>query len=125
MLTTEVVKGLINGKVYKRKGDVLCGQDNFIEIKMDYHIWKRQTVEMKWYTASFTINDLRADWEEVTEWEEITWQEAVECDEKNIPLQWFSDIDSEWVDKQQQFESCCLGFIRDHKWRKKVEEKDE
>lgn len=123
MLTTEVVKGLIAGKVYRRKGDVLCGRDNFVEIKMDCHIWRRQKVEMSWCTASFTINDLRADWEEVTEWQEIDWKEAVECDEENIPLQFLSNIDSEWIDKEKPFENCSFSFVRDHKWRKKVEVK--
>lgn len=123
MLTTEVVKGLLAGKVYRRKGDVLFGQDNFVEIKMDCLIRRRIKAEMKWCTASFNIDDLLADWEEVTEWQEITWQEAVECDEKNVPLQFLSDIGLGWVDKENPFESCSFSFVRHHKWRKKVEVK--
>lgn len=123
MLTTEVVKGLLAGKVYRRKGDVFCGRDNFVEIKMDCHIWRRQKVEMNWCTASFTIYDLLADWEEVTEWQEIDWKEAVECEDEDIPLQFYGLTALDWIDKTKAFEDFSFSFVRKHKWRKKVEVK--
>lgn len=122
MLTTEVVKGLLAGKVYRRKGDTLFGRENFVEIKIDPHIWKRQTVETTWRMATFAINDLRADWEEVIEWQEIDWKEAVDCHNEGIPLQRYRL--GEWIDAESELNLETLGFVCNSKWRKKVEVKD-
>ena len=119
MLTTEVVKGLIAGKVYRCTDDALCGRDNFVEIKMDCLIKRRQKVNMIWCAASLTIDDLCADWEEIIEWQEIDWKEAVDCHNEGIPLQRYRL--GEWVDAESELNLETLGFICNSKWRKKVE----
>lgn len=122
MLTTEVVKGLIAGKVYRRTVPTPFNTWEEIIIKA-HRFFTRNDSEKEWVFSTFMPSHLEAHWEEVTEWQEIDWKEAVECDEENIPLQFLSSIDSEWIDKEKPFENCSFSFVRDHKWRKKVEVK--
>ena len=121
MLTTEVVKGLLAGKIYQRKGII---DGNWIKMKLkNCELFTSNNFLLEeWEHFSLSWHELIKDWEEVIiEWQEITWQEAVECDERKIPLQFLSNIDSEWIDKEKPFENCSFSFVRNNKWRKKVE----
>jgi hypothetical protein len=123
MLTTEVVKGLLAGNVYRRT--IPSPFDTWEEIRIKgRNLFTRNNNEKEWVTCTFGLVQLEAVWKEMIEWQEIDWKEAVECDEENIPLQFLSNIDSEWIDKEKPFENCLFSFVRDHQWRKKVEVKN-
>ena len=118
MLTTEVVKGLLAGKIYRRKE----GEKDFVEMKVKPNVLKRYRSGVSWDPANLCVADFQSDWEEVVEWQEIDWKEAVDCEKKNVPLQFFSlEIGLGWIDKTKAFENCLFSFVRQHKWRKKVE----
>jgi hypothetical protein len=118
MLTTEVVKGLLAGKVYRRNND----EKGFTEMKFGPNILKRYRDSVRWNPAILGVADFQSDWEEVPQWQEIGWKEAVDCEEKNVPLQFFSlEIGLGWIDNTKAFENCSFSFVRKHKWRKKVE----
>ena len=109
MLTTEVVKGLLAGKVYRRNND----EKGFTEMKLGPNFLKRYRSGGCWHPSIILVADFQSDWEEVTEWQEIGWKEAVDCEDKNIPLQFFSlDIGLGWIDKTKAFEDCSFCFIR-------------
>lgn len=121
MLTTEVVKGLIAGKVYRRT--VPTPFNTWEEIKLrEYQFLARNNSEKEWVPDTFGKVQLEADWEEVTEWQEIPWQEAVECYNRGIALQW--SWRNEWLNYKAQLNLETLGFVQEQTWRKKVEVKN-
>jgi hypothetical protein len=120
MLTTEVVKGLLEGKVYRRT--VPTPFNTWEEIRVKAHrFFTRNNSEKEWVAGSFTPTHFEFTWEEVIQWKEIDWKEAVDCEEKNVPLQFFGlEIGLGWIDNTKAFENCSFSFVRKHKWRKKV-----
>lgn len=121
MLTTEVVKGLIAGKVYRRT--VPTPFNTWEEIKVKAHrFFTRNNSEKEWVTGIFMPTLLESTWEEVAEWQEITWQEAVECYNRGIALQW--SWRNEWLNYKAQLNLETLGFVQEQTWRKKVEVKN-
>ena len=120
MLTTEVVKGLLAGKVYRRT--IPTPFNTWEEIKLrEYQFLARNNSEKEWVSDTFGKVQLEADWEEVTEWQEITWQEAVECYNRGIALQW--SWRDKWLNYKAQLNLETLGFVQEQTWRKKVEVK--
>lgn len=122
MLTTKVIKGLMAGKIYKRKLTGLWDEEAFTEVKIDFEknmFVRRYKHDPYWRGLGFTVDELSADWEEVTEWQEITWQEAVDCHNEGIPLQRYRL--GEWIDAESELNLETLGFVCNSKWRKKVE----
>lgn len=115
MLTTEVVKGLLAGKVYSR----FTASDNRLTIKIHDKVVMMKLGGFPWREMIFDLLDLEGDWKEVTEWQEIDWKEAVDCHNEGIPLQWNSF--GEWVDSKTYLNSETVGFVCHVKWRKKVE----
>ena len=117
MLTTEVVKGLLAGKVYSR----FTASDNRLTIKIHDKVVMMKLGGFPWREMIFDLLDLQGDWEEVTEWQEITWQEAVECYNRGIALQW--SWRDKWLNYKAQLNLETLGFVQEQAWRKKVEVK--
>ena len=122
MLTTEVVKGLLAGKVYRRTVPTPFNTWEEILVK-EHRFFTRSDSEQEWAFGIFAPAQLAATWEEVHEWREIGWKEAVDCEDENIPLQFFSKMGLGWIDKTKFFVDCSFSFVREHKWRKKVEVK--
>ena len=117
MLTTEVVKGLIAGKVYR--WNIPTPFDTWQEIKVrDRRFFTRSNAKTEWGTGTFTPSQLEANWEEVTEWQEIDWKEAVDCHNEGIPLQRYRL--GEWIDELGELNLETVGFVYNSKWRKKV-----
>lgn len=114
MLTTEVVKGLLAGKVYSR----FTASDNRLTIKIHDKVVMMKLGGFPWREMIFDLLDLEGDWKEVIEWQEIDWKEAVDCHNEGIPLQRYRL--GEWIEVQNELNLETLGFICNSKWRKKV-----
>ena len=127
MLTTEMIQGLIEGKTYSRLSQ--NGNPLFIKLCTDKVMMRSGNVP--WQQINFYLADLQGDWNEVIEWQEIDWKEAVDCDSKGIPIQYATthnladdkeEIES-WHDAPRNLSCRSISFVRDLKWRKKVEVK--
>lgn len=117
MLTTEVVKGLLAGKTYQREGII---KGNLVRIRLDVdRLFASSTTSSKWEPFAFSWFEMSQNWNEVVEWQEIDWKEAVDCHNEGIPLQRYRL--GEWIDVQNELNLETLGFICNSKWRKKVE----